>query len=234
MRKYMQSKGEVYFPDIANSTIMGKYLTNKEQELINSVLEKEYNPLLLDIGGGSGRFAIPLYSNGTNVIVLDSSANALELLKNKQRNIPIFRGDGERLPFKSNTFDVVIVIEAIEHIMNKESFLEECNIVLKDGGLLVITMSNKFSYKILHPNRIKRSNFYWTTCNRFMKLLRLKGFDLEKSFGFNWIPFNRSSNSFLIPYFAILEDLLRLKHLPFISPWVIVSARKKSIKIESR
>jgi ubiquinone/menaquinone biosynthesis C-methylase UbiE len=229
MKKYMQSKNELYYPDIANSTVMGKYLTKKEQELINAILEKEYlhDLLLLDIGGGSGRFAIPLNSKGINVVVLDSSANALELLKNKQRNISSFRGDGEKLPFKPNTFDIVIVIETIEHIVNKEGFLEECNKVLKEEGILIITMLNKLSYKMLHPNRRKRPNFYWATYNKFTNLLRSKGFNIEKSFGFNWVPANRHSNSLLIPYFAALENLLRLKYLPFVSPWVIISARKK-------
>lgn len=29
--KYVQSKGEEYYPDTANSTIMGKYLTKKDK-----------------------------------------------------------------------------------------------------------------------------------------------------------------------------------------------------------
>lgn len=227
--KYMQSKEEEYFPDIANSTIMGNYLTKKEQELIDAILEKEQlnDSFLLDIGGGSGRFAIPL-SKKINVFVLESSANALHILKRKQEDIPICRGDGEKLPFKENIFDFVIVIEVLEHIVNKEDFLEECNKVLKEEGLLIITMSNKLSYKMLHPNRKKRRNFYWTTHNKFKKLLRLKGFNPENSFGFNWIPANRQSNNILIPYYAELENLFMLKYLPFISPWVIISARKKS------
>lgn len=233
--KWVQSKDEEYFPDIANSTIMGKYVTKKEQEFINLILEKEYlnNPILLDIGGGSGRFAIPLHSKGLNVIVFDSSANALQLLRNKQRSIPIFRGDGEKLPFKKNTFDVILVIETIEYISNKDNFLEECRSALKEEGILIITILNKLSYKMLHPNRKKRPYFYWTTYNKFERLLRSKGFDIERSFGFNWTPANRSSNNFFIPYFATLEDILRLKYLPFISPWVIISARKRLINIES-
>ena len=81
---------------------------------------------------------------------------------------------------------------------------------------------------MLHPNRRKRPFFYWTTYNKFKGRLRLEGFDLEKAFGFNWIPANRSSSNSLIPYFASIESLLMLKYLPSISPWVIISARKKS------
>lgn len=226
--KYMQSKDEVYYPDIANSTAMGKYLTKIEQELINSILGKRHlnDSLLLDIGGGSGRFAIPLYLKGVDLVVLDSSANALHILKSKQKNVPLFRGDGEQLPFKANTFDVIIVIETIENIVNKERFLEECSIALKEEGILVVTILNKFSYKIFHPNRKKRPDMYWTTYNKFKRILRSKGFDIKESLGFNWIPFNRNSNSFLIPYFSMLEHFLRLKYFPFVSPWVIISAQK--------
>ena len=61
--RWMQSENEEYYPDFANSTIMGKYLTKKEKEFISIILEEEGldNSLLLDIGGGSGRFAIPLH-----------------------------------------------------------------------------------------------------------------------------------------------------------------------------
>ena len=34
------------------------------------------------------------------------------------------RGDGEKLPLKPSTFDVILVIETIEYIANKENFLE--------------------------------------------------------------------------------------------------------------
>ncbi|RXA20923.1 class I SAM-dependent methyltransferase [Methanosarcina sp. MSH10X1] len=228
--KWMQSENEVYYPDFANSTLMGTYLTKKEEEFINFILEKEHlnNSLLLDIGGGSGRFAIPLHLKGRKVVVLDSSANALSSLKNKQSDLPTIRGNGEKLPFKSGTFDIIFVIETIEYIADKEDFLRDCHKMLKEEGILIVTILNRLSYKMLHPNRRKRPEFYWTTYNKFKGLLALAGFDTKKAFGFNWIPANRSSNNSLIPYFAMIEDLLRLKYLPFISPWVIISARKSS------
>ena len=226
--RWMQSENEEYYPDLANSTVMGNYLTKKEEELISAILEKKHlsDSLLLDVGGGSGRFAIPLHVKGRKVIVLDSSANALSSLKNKQNDLPIIRGNGEKLPFKAGTFDVILVIETIEYITNKQSFLEECHTMLKEDGILIVTILNRLSYKMLHPNRKKRPEFYWTTYNKFRRSLILGGFAPEKAFGFNWIPANRSSNNSLIPYFAMIEYFLGLKNLPSISPWVIISARK--------
>lgn len=60
---------------------------------------------------------------------------------------------------------------------------------------------------------------------------RIRIFDIERSSGFNWIPANRSSNNFYIPYLATLENFLSSKYLPSISPWVIISARK-NVNIE--
>ncbi|KKH84514.1 hypothetical protein DU80_19820 [Methanosarcina mazei] len=234
--RWIQSENEEYYPDFANSTVMGNYLTKKEEELINAILEKENlnNSLMLDIGGGSGRFAIPLHLKGKKVIVLDSSANALLSLKNNQNNLPIIRGNGEKLPFKSGTFDIIFVIETIEYITNKQSFLDECRTMLKEDGILIVTILNRLSYKMLHPNRKKRPEFYWTTYGEFKKSLITGGFDPEKAFGFNWIPANRSSNNSLIPYFAMIECFLGLKNLPSISPWVIISARKNNKKHDKK
>lgn len=211
--RWIQSENEEYYPDFANSTVMGNYLTKKEEELINAILEKENlnNSLMLDIGGGSGRFAIPLHLKGKKVIVLDSSANALLSLKNNQNNLPIIRGNGEKLPFKSGTFDIILTIETIEYITDKQAFLEECHTILKKDGILIVTILNRLSYKMLHPNRKKRPEFYWTTYNKFKRLLIFSGFDPEKTFGFNWIPANRSSNNSLISYKLQLFLLLLQK-----------------------
>ena len=58
---------------------MGHYKTKSELEFINKYLETPKE--ILDIGGGSGRFAIPFQSSGHNVTVLDLSEPAMLKLK---------------------------------------------------------------------------------------------------------------------------------------------------------
>lgn len=227
-RIWQPSEDEPYFPDSANSTVMGQYLTVKEHEFIDIFLNKKFkNRLFLDIGGGSGRFAIPIFRKGANISVLDCDLKAISKLNNKNKNIPCIIGDGEKLPFKANTFDVVLIIEAIEYMQDKNLFIKECYRVLrKNNGLLIITILNKFSYKMFHPNRKKRPDFYFTSYVKFKNWLKKHQFDVESAYGFNWIPMNRTSDNFLIPFFAKLESILKLKYFPSISPWVIIFAKK--------
>lgn len=48
-------------------------------------------------------------------------------------------------PFKSKSFDMIVSFEVIEHLWNYEKFLLECNRLLKDKGLLIISTPNRNS-----------------------------------------------------------------------------------------
>lgn len=46
------------------------------------------------------------------------------------------------IPFKDDFFDFIIAHEVIEHLIDPDKFLEECNRVLKKEGYLIITTPN--------------------------------------------------------------------------------------------
>lgn len=213
---------QTYEWDVANETLIGKYLTKKEQTFINSILTKDIVKIL-DVGGGSGRFAIPLSQQEIDVIVIDPSTPAIKSLKSKNNNINVIRGIGEQLPFKQKTFDIILSIEMIEYMENKEQFLLNCRKRLKDNGLLVFTFSNKASYKKFLK---KQPIFYWATYREYKKMLIANGYSVEKSAGYNWLPFRRNSSNPLILLFAFIENILGLRYIPWYSPWVIVASRK--------
>jgi 2-polyprenyl-3-methyl-5-hydroxy-6-metoxy-1,4-benzoquinol methylase len=85
----MGTAPEEYYWDIANATKIGQYLTKKEAKFIDSVLEgNPYNKSCLDIGAGSGRFAIPLYEKGFAVVALEYDLIPLRKICEKNKNIP--------------------------------------------------------------------------------------------------------------------------------------------------
>ncbi|MCL0079871.1 class I SAM-dependent methyltransferase [Dehalococcoidia bacterium] len=63
--------------------------------------------------------------------------------------------DAQRLPFRSNTFDIVISLETIEHVPNPEVFLNECKRVLREGGLLICSTP-------LKPEGVKPEHAKWS------------------------------------------------------------------------
>ena len=81
---------DYYWEDIANATKMGEYLTRKEGEAIDSFLDnydyvERVNTTCLDIACGSGRFSIPIFQHGINVVAVDYDLVPLRKLKDKLR-----------------------------------------------------------------------------------------------------------------------------------------------------
>lgn len=58
-------------------------------------------------------------------------------------NITIKQFDAHSLPYEDNSKDVIIIFEAIYYLKSFETFLKECNRVLRTGGYLLISTANK-------------------------------------------------------------------------------------------
>jgi len=53
--------------------------------------------------------------------------------------------DAERLPFKDETFDLVLLLDVVEHVTNPETVISECFRVLRRGGLISINFPPYYS-----------------------------------------------------------------------------------------
>ena len=95
---------------------------------------------VLDLGAGSGAVSEHLEQAGHLPYALEI---ALEAALGILHTAPTVLGDGSSsLPFRNQAFDAIYSGELIEHIFDTRSHLLECNRVLTDGGLLVITTPN--------------------------------------------------------------------------------------------
>jgi len=86
----------------------------------------------LEIGVGTGRFAVPL---GVR-FGLDPAFKVLRLAK--KRGIRVVQGLGESLPFKDKSFDFVQIVFVIEFIDNLLLFLREAVRTLRRNGALIL------------------------------------------------------------------------------------------------
>lgn len=227
---------DYYWEDIANKTKMGDYLTRKEREFIDSFLEINNIGTCLDVACGSGRFGIPISQAGINVVALDYDLVPLRKLKAKSResvSIQICRGDANKLPFKKSSFDCILSIETVDYL-DAESFIRQCNKLLKTDGFLLFTSGNNNSYKkYIHRALSKHRIFYRYAFHDIVSSLEKEGFKVEKCIGYNWVPFDRSSNNILIALFEFLENIFLLKYFYSISPWVFIIAKKKEVSNEN-
>jgi SAM-dependent methyltransferase len=96
--------------------------------------------LVLDNGCGPGHEIAELSRLGP-VIGCDLSFDALKLCREQGRAVGrVACANGERLPFQSERFDVVILHDVLEHMEHDAEALRECRRILKPGGWLVISV----------------------------------------------------------------------------------------------
>lgn len=92
---------------------------------------------ILDIGSGAGNMAHHLAHYG-QVVGIDYNPRPLAVAQ--QRGLQVLQGVGDRLPFPDNEFDLVALLDTVEHIPDELGVFQECTRVLKPGGRLIITV----------------------------------------------------------------------------------------------
>ncbi len=110
---------------------------------------------VLDVGGGSGMFAVPLAELGHRVTVVDTSADALATLDRRAENAGVgervhaVQGDGDRLtdalaPDSGTApFDLVLCHFLLEVVDDPASTLAEIAGVLRPGAPVSVAVANR-------------------------------------------------------------------------------------------
>ena len=99
---------------------------------------------VLEVGCGPGIGLGYLAKKAKKVIGTDYDTNLVKFAKDYYKDrVDILQSDAQYLPFKNNTFDVVILFEAIYYLPYPDRFLCECKRVLKKGGIVLVCTANK-------------------------------------------------------------------------------------------
>jgi 2-polyprenyl-3-methyl-5-hydroxy-6-metoxy-1,4-benzoquinol methylase len=221
-----------FFWDRGNATRMGQYLTRVEGQFIEEGLAAApWARKVLDIGGGSGRFALPLHARGYHVVVTDADSVPLRLLTSHNPHVGrvLTSASAASLTVASQSVDCVLCIEVFGLSDQACWFFPECHRVLREGGLLIFTAHNKLSYKGLLRRVRQETRFYSRSIGDIRQRLRAAGFTVLREQGFNWLPATRLSNNRLIPFLGSVGKSMHMGSAAAqFSPWVLVLARKGS------
>jgi len=130
----------------------------------------------LEVGVGTGRFAVPL---GLTVGV-EPSARMAQVAR--QRGVRVCQAVGERLPFRDGPFDLVLLVTVICFVAEPAALLREAWRVLRPGARLVVGFIDRDSaLGRRYETRRDESVFYRTArfyaAGTVAGLVRQAGFD---------------------------------------------------------
>jgi demethylmenaquinone methyltransferase/2-methoxy-6-polyprenyl-1,4-benzoquinol methylase len=108
------------------------------------------NDRVLDLGAGTGTSTAPLASRGAVAVACDFSAGMLREGRRRRPVLPFVAGDGNRLPFRADAFDLVTTSFGLRNIADVDQALRELRRVCRPGGRLVVC---EFSRPTLRPLR---------------------------------------------------------------------------------
>lgn len=99
------------------------------------------NKLLLDVGSGWGEFTYEARRRGAIAYGIEPDPELLDISSTLISGVFV-RGVAEYLPFKDETFDILICYTVLEHVMDVEKSIKEMLRVLKRGGILYLVVPN--------------------------------------------------------------------------------------------
>jgi demethylmenaquinone methyltransferase/2-methoxy-6-polyprenyl-1,4-benzoquinol methylase len=148
------------------------------KRLIN-LLKLPASGRLLDAGGGTGRVSSRLRTMIDEVVVCDLSLPMLKQAKRKGRLSPV-QSHIEQLPFPDDSFERIVVVDALHHFCSQRQSIQELLRVLKTGGRLVIEEPNidKFFIKwvaLAEKLFLMRSHFF--SSDEIVAIINKQGFN---------------------------------------------------------
>ncbi len=144
--------------------------------------------MLLDIGAASGIFVKLAIEKGYNATGIEPSTQLVNEA-NEKFGVKIIKGTIEDFEAREQ-YDIVTLLDLIEHVNDPESFLKKVSPLIKKGGVLVIVTPdiNSIATRLLGNRwwhyRTAHINFF--NINSITYLLEKFGFVIEKKYRFAW------------------------------------------------
>lgn len=121
-------------------------------DLFRSLLRNKVNPIIADIGAGTGIFTEVLAEWGKQAIAVEPNDEMREVLKNKLisfEQVKVVKGTAEATGLSSQSIDLITVAQAF-HWFNAEAFKKECQRVLKEDGHVMLLWNSRDPFSPLN------------------------------------------------------------------------------------
>jgi 2-polyprenyl-3-methyl-5-hydroxy-6-metoxy-1,4-benzoquinol methylase len=118
------------------------YLVSPLLEMLATVQDASPTKLrVLDLGCGNGSLSHVIAEHGCEVVGVDTSAPGIAISRQSFPECQFIQADIYELPDTDmlNSFDVVLAIEVIEHLLYPKELAKNAKLCLKPGGMLIIS-----------------------------------------------------------------------------------------------
>ena len=163
---------------------------------------------VLDVGAGEGTMSYWMQKSGKKVSACDIRPELFVLKNIECRKVDL----NSKIPYKSDTFDIVLAEEVYEHLYNHRTFLDEIHRILKKGGYFILTTPNIHTWysrlKFLFVRRLVlfEEKFYSPLGHVNPLILNIFESDIKKKFIIEKMYFSRA-------FIPILNVPLPIKNL---------------------
>jgi SAM-dependent methyltransferase len=108
----------------------------------------------LDIGGDNGVVSLLLRERGGDWASADLDEGTVTAIRDLVGD-PVVRCDGRRLPFAAASFDRVVIVDFLEHVVTDRDFVAEVRRVLHPEGRLLVNVPHLKPHSLL--NRVRHA-----------------------------------------------------------------------------
>lgn len=143
---------ENYYERSIASNPLKKYWHTLKVITFKKLIGRKQPKTILDVGCASGRMAneISKVFPTSKITAVDVYQKAISFGKKHYPHIKFIKADAHKLPFKTNSFDLVICYEVIEHLVNPlKSLLEIKRVIKKDGHAIIAMDSGNITFRIV-------------------------------------------------------------------------------------